>query len=67
VSADTSCTTKGKARIAAIALVNIAFERMREGLKKMSVQSRKDEVGGELKVKRREMKKVEQLENEFQS
>jgi len=33
----------------------------------MSVQSRKDEVGGELKVKRREMKKVEQLENEFQS
>jgi hypothetical protein len=31
----------------------------------MSVQSKKDEVGGELKVKRRETKEAEQLENEF--
>jgi len=28
----------------------------------MSVQSRKDEVGGGLKVKRREMKEAEQIE-----
>jgi hypothetical protein len=31
----------------------------------MSVQSRKDKVGGELEVKRRETKEAEQLENEF--
>lgn len=31
----------------------------------MSVQSMKDEVGGELKVKRREMKEAERVEKEL--